>query len=798
MAPLVLVAAAASSVQGQTASRLLEPEDLFRVEEVGDVVWADGNMAAIVMVRPSRFLDATERRSDIWILNADTKTMSRLTDGAGSDVGFWNPVWSPSGRRLAFLSIDNAAIIRPWVWERGAPQPRVIEDLDLQVGYSDPPIVWLDADSMLVRNCPKGSWIQGHLRFQVYRSRYAQELWRRAREAKEPAVTVLESGGGAGKETIPPSSEAELVLVDLASGGRTVVLRGAIHRLQASPDRRSITFFASNPGVPAEAVSEFLEHHELYSSVNWGSELHVFDVATKKDLATAVRLVDQDFDSVHWSRDGRRLVLLGRIRGSKEPRGLVLYEAGQIRQLSPPGPGRVVATTWLGDSLVALIRDTDSGRQDWWALSNDTKPVNLTGTLKSPALAVFPIEDGKALLSEAGGDLWRISPGSSAKNLTGGIAPLIQGLVPIDAVHGVFQARVGDDASVVRVSDSRVSYAIIRAPGPSALLRSVSPTGGVVLWSEYAADGSRLWLSRGDRRTRESAVELWHGNRWLKDVRHGSSRAVSYQTKEGASLKAWVLLPPDWKEGQRLPFVVVVYPGAVYTDSEPPSFRVASTDFLHPQLFAASGYGVLLPSMPWPDEPVDDIIDRLPIGVLPAADRIIELGLADPERMALAGQSFGGYATLGLLTQTHRFRTAISSAGYSNLLSLYGTFRGQDRYGDSANPQVGLLLRIMQAERGYGGLGGPPWQRLDHYLRNSPVLGADKVETPLMLVHGDMDFVPIQQDEEFFTSLYRQDKRCRFVRYHGEWHTITLKPNVLDLWLRIQDWLGEFLRDPVH
>jgi dipeptidyl aminopeptidase/acylaminoacyl peptidase len=712
-------------------------------------------------------------------------------------VGFWNPVWSPSGGRLAFLSIDDAAIIRPWVWERGTPHPRVIEDLDLQVNYSDPPIVWLDADSMLVLNWPKGSWIQGGLHFRVYRSRYAPELWKRAREAKEPAVTVLESGGGVGVKTIPPPSEAELVLVDLATGGRTLVSRGAIHRVQASLDRRSITFFASNPGVPAEPVSEFLEHQELYSSVNWGSELHVFDVATKKDLATAVRLVDQDFDSVRWSRDGRRLVLLGRIRGNKEPRGLVLYEAGQIRQLSPPGPGRVVAATWLGDSLVALIRDTDSGRQDWWALSND-KPVNLTTTLKSPPLELFPIEDGRALLGEAGGDLWRISPGSSAKNLTGGITPRIQGLVPIDAVHGDFQARVGDDASVVRVSDSRVSYAIIRAPGPSTLLRSVAPTGGVVLWSEYATDGSRLWLTRGDRRTRESAVELWRGNRWLADVRQGSSRLVSYQTKDGASLKAWVLLPSDWKAGQRLPFVVIVYPGAVYTDSEPPSFRLASADFLHPQLFAASGYGVLLPSMPWPDEPVDDIINRLPIGVLPAADRIVELGLAEPERMALVGQSFGGYATLGLLTQTHRFRTAIASAGYSDLLSLYGTFRGQDRYGDAANPQVGQLLHIMQIERGYGGLGGPPWQRLDQYLHNSPLVAVDKVETPLMLVHGDMDFVPIQQDEEFFTSLYRQNKRCRFVRYHGEWHTITLKPNVLDLWLRIQDWLGEFLRDPVH
>jgi dipeptidyl aminopeptidase/acylaminoacyl peptidase len=51
-----------------------------------------------------------------------------------------------------------------------------------------------------------------------------------------------------------------------------------------------------------------------------------------------------------------------------------------------------------------------------------------------------------------------------------------------------------------------------------------------------------------------------------------------------------------------------------------------------------------------------------------------------------------------------------------------------------------------------------------------------------MLIHGDLDFIPIQQAEEFFTSLYRQDKRARFVRYQGEWHTISNRVNVLDLW----------------
>ena len=63
--------------------------------------------------------------------------------------------------------------------------------------------------------------------------------------------------------------------------------------------------------------------------------------------------------------------------------------------------------------------------------------------------------------------------------------------------------------------------------------------------------------------------------------------------------------------------------------------------------------------------------------------------------------------------------------------------------------------------------------------------------TPLMLVHGDLDFVPIQQSEEFFTALYRQDKRAVFVRYQGEWHTIANRPNVLDLWQRFSFWLAE-------
>ena len=159
----------------------------------------------------------------------------------------------------------------------------------------------------------------------------------------------------------------------------------------------------------------------------------------------------------------------------------------------------------------------------------------------------------------------------------------------------------------------------------------------------------------------------------------------------------------------------------------------------------------------------------------------------------MLGQSDGGFAVLGLLTQTNRFRSAIASASFANFVSLYGTLYGQYRYGDAGHPERGQALRMLQMEKGVMGMDGPPWAQPDRYRENSAVLQANKVTTPLMLVHGDQDYIPIQQAEEFFTALYRQDKRARLVRYQGEGHTIAHRANVLDLWQRMADWLTETL-----
>ncbi|HKU75428.1 MAG TPA: prolyl oligopeptidase family serine peptidase [Pyrinomonadaceae bacterium] len=332
-------------------------------------------------------------------------------------------------------------------------------------------------------------------------------------------------------------------------------------------------------------------------------------------------------------------------------------------------------------------------------------------------------------------------------------------------------------------------------PQPDARVLSTAPKSDAALYIANGPTGSQLWLSGGAGRPLTSYSPIWHANEWMKDVKLGRAERLSYKATDGTALNAWLLLPPNHVTGTRVPVVTIVYPTSVYGSNEPLSFSPYRVNFEHPQLFAALGYAVLVPSMPEIKNPSDShALEPLLNGVIPALDAAIAHGAADPDRIAVLGQSDGGFAVLGLITQTKRFRSAIASAGFSNFASLYGTFYGQYRYGDSGRPEAAQILRMLQMEKGSMGMGGPPWQHPDRYRENSSIHRANKVETPLLLIHGELDFIPIQQAEEFFTALYRQDKRVTLLRYAGEGHTISDRANVLDMWQRIERWLSETMR----
>jgi dipeptidyl aminopeptidase/acylaminoacyl peptidase len=159
--------------------------------------------------------------------------------------------------------------------------------------------------------------------------------------------------------------------------------------------------------------------------------------------------------------------------------------------------------------------------------------------------------------------------------------------------------------------------------------------------------------------------------------------------------------------------------------------------------------------------PMSDI----PQSVLPGINKLIEMGIADPDRLGVFDQSHGGYTTLSLLVQTQRFKAAVISAGKSNLVSAYA----------SATSGPGW------SEFGQGRMNGSPWETRENYIENSPFFYFDRVTTPLLILHGDKDTaVPVEHGREIFISLQRLGKEVEMREYRGEEHTIASHENLMD------------------
>lgn len=248
------------------------------------------------------------------------------------------------------------------------------------------------------------------------------------------------------------------------------------------------------------------------------------------------------------------------------------------------------------------------------------------------------------------------------------------------------------------------------------------------------------------------------------------------------------IMPPDHKEGECRPAVMWVYPGAEVGEKLTARHRLNDATFFNLQLLAAQGYVVLAPAIPLDEETRAnrEVIDCLADAVLPALDAADEAGLIDRDRVQVMGQSFGGWAVLALLAETTVFRSGIAMASLSNLIGFHGQFDVRFRYDDR---QSEYLTFSQMCERLWH-FPGPPWEYLERYVRNSPVFAVHKVSAPLLMFHGDQDYVPIAQSEEMFSALRRAGKKTEFVRYWGEGHVLTNPANIQDAWSRIFDWLS--------
>jgi dipeptidyl aminopeptidase/acylaminoacyl peptidase len=800
-------------------------DDLFEIEGLGRYYGgpfsfsSDGNALAFVRVRPQRltkdfsmdFLWGAER-SDVWIQKRPQDPPIKLTNGEEDGTGWWVPQWSADGRYLAMLSTRGGNVTL-WVEDFTTNQLHQLTQRGIDLGdIRRVPYMWLDSRHILTEVLPVGEQPES-MKVDTETPEIATEGWKKQRGGKEVTASVLDSGVPINLAARP---HGQLQRVDVTSGAVETVADENISAQSLSPDGKFVAY--------ARQVSVYTPKADEPLPFGINDEKK-YSLVIKSVAGTAVANGDQYSrdvmtSSLRWSPDSKQLAFLGYSdTREKTPR---LYKIDVMdrevneQDLGDLDPTPVIRQSpeleWTSNGGICLLAAKRVGgkkpgaedRRDWWLIGRDGSERNLTEQATKVPPKLWPAEGRNTFVGLADGKLWRVTPATAQiVNATESVSVKIAAITwPLEddpmgesqsSLSGrefseiVFATGEGKNLSLSLLNLNSGAIRPLQKPVASASLNAFDSASGSIVFSSSDRSGTFVWRTS----LREGApVELVKANTFLTDIVDGKPQMIEYVSLDGEKLKAWLLLPYNYEQGHRYPTVTWVYVGSVAKDS--PSVLDDITFFspLNLQIFSSRGYAVLIPSMPLkPEGDVDDPMLRLMNGVIPAVDKGIDAGIIDPDRLFVMGQSFGGFSTYGLITQTNRFKAAVSLAGLSDLISLYGQFDARQRYG--AYPHEDLFMEAL-TEGGQVLMGSPPWKDLGRYIRNSPIFFVDRVQTPILIIQGDLDYVAMQQGEEFFKSLYRQGKRARFVRYWGEDHVFTSPANVRDMWQQIFAWFDGF------
>jgi len=283
---------------------------------------------------------------------------------------------------------------------------------------------------------------------------------------------------------------------------------------------------------------------------------------------------------------------------------------------------------------------------------------------------------------------------------------------------------------------------------------TVSGGNRLAYFAEDATHDRELWMADA---AFQSVRRLTNLNPHLDKYKMGEARLVEWHSLDGHVLKGSLLLPPTYRKGVRYPLVVWVYSGDRGSEFVN-RFGLADAGPFNLQLLATRGYAVLFPDIP--EDPIAPMANIAKC-VLPGINHLVGAGIADPDRIGVIGQSYGGYSVLALIAQTNRFKAAVEIDGAGNLIGVYGEM-----------DKSGAAFGVSELEQGQGRMGGTPWQHRERYIENSPYFYLDRVETPLLIVQGaeDSTTAPFLADE-LFVALRRLGKEVEYAKYEGEGHS---------------------------
>jgi dipeptidyl aminopeptidase/acylaminoacyl peptidase len=715
-------------------------------------------------------------------------TLKRLGGGSevkvelppGARLSF--PEWSRDGKHFAFTNTTDSGI-ELWVGDTATGRVRRLNGIAINAAYGDP-LRWMPDNRLLVQLIPAG----------------------RGKPPAAPSVpigpNIQESSGKAGpvrtyqdllnnphdEDLFDYYATAQLALVDVESGKTTLIGQPAIFQTaEPSPDGRYLLIArVHRPYSYLHPHSFFPKEVEVWDSngkvVYKLASLPLADQIPIEGVATGPR-------NYHWRPTGPSTLIWVEALDGGDPKKRVPYR-DRILMLKAPFDGsplelaktehRFAGLHWCEDGDLAFLTDMDRDRR-WtrtfllsasnsgesprlvWSLSAQDRYNNPGTLILRGQLASDPPTLPNAAVMQNGDWVFLFGMGATPE----GDRPFLDRLnLKTLKTERLFRCDSNSYEVVV---------ALLSDDGSKFITRRESPTEPPNYFIRTLT-ASRDEAARGQY-SLEAITNFTDPTPQLRSIK---KQLVTYKRADGVQLSFTLYLPPNYKEGVRLPTVMWAYPlefndpvtAGQVTGSTQRFTTISGPSHL---FFLLEGYAILdnaaMPVIGDPETVNNTYVEQIVANAKAAIDKAVEMGVTDPDRVGVGGHSYGAFMTANLLAHCDLFRAGIARSGaYNRTLTPFG-FQNERR---------------------------TLWQALELYIKMSPFMYADKIKEPILLIHGEADNNPGTfpiQSERMYQAIRGNGGTVRYVTLPYESHGYAARESIEHTLYEMLTWFDKYVKN---
>jgi dipeptidyl aminopeptidase/acylaminoacyl peptidase len=554
-----------------------------------------------------------------------------------------------------------------------------------------------------------------------------------------------------------PKAQIWIMPTDGGEPWQLTTAKEGVTSYEWSPDSKSIAFTAREAfSKDDEDKRKRRDDPRVFEGDFRMTHLWTIDVASKKDKRLTEGSAFTIGGSPAWSPDGKKLAFMAAptpmVRDDRRDIYVVSAEGGEVEKIAGTAASEI-SPQWSPDGKTIAYVSDPAG-----------PPIGdgvTLGTVGNSHLMLYDVASKQA--KDVSSPSFDLSPGDPVWDKGSGSVAFLAG---VRSNRDLFMYEIASGKYVGPITKRNVGSFSLSATDLQMAFTSDGPNEPAEVFVTDVSPGAG------------SLKKLTDTNPQVRDLALGATEVITWKSTDGLEIEGVLLKPINFDPAKKYPLMVVVHGGP--TGAHVNSFRISYGD--GGQFWAGQGWAVLYPNPRGstnygekfmrgniPDWGGGDYRD-----IISGVDAVIKRGIADPDKLAVQGWSYGGYMTCWIVSQTGRFKAAMMGAGLSDLPSMYNT--------TDIPAYLGEFFK-----------GIPSKATMALYNERSGITYADRVTTPLLILHGgNDDRVPIGQPMEFYRALKDRGKTVELVFYPREGHGFSEYYHQLDRMKRQYEWITKY------